>query len=246
MENSRLENANNVPPHAPLFSDPFVPYHCPENKSLSVYCRGDRTRLENHLRSTPFELASDVFLVYVADFSNCDKVAFMDAGVMLSVTYKGRAGGYVLYEYEDDDAAMAAGRELWGYPKKLARIELEHDDKGAAGRVIRKGRTIFEIGASFSRDIRVPELALTPHFNVRIIPAPDGGIFARQVIERDTSPDFVTLHSQQGTGQATLACSPNDPFHQLGTFEVVAASLTIGDFHATEQNGWGRIVETLT
>lgn len=245
MKNSRLENANNVPLHAPLFTDPFVPYHCPQNKSLSVYCLGEREKLAEHLRSTPFELASDNFLVYVSDFTNCDKVAFMDAGVMLSVTYKGRTGGYVLYEYEDDDSAMAAGRELWGYPKKFAQIELEHDGARAAGRVIRKGQTIFEIGASFSPDVRVPELTLTPHFNIKVSPAPDGSVVSRQVIERDTSPDFVTRHIDQGIGQAMLPGSPNDPFHLLGAFDVIAANLTIGDFHATEQNGWGKVVETL-
>lgn len=245
MTYDRIQNANNVPLHAPLFTDPFVPYHCSKNTSLSVYCKGDRAMLEAHLAPTPFALASDVFLVYVSDFMNCDKAAFMDAGVMLSVTYKGRTGGYVLYEYEDDDGAIAAGRELWGYPKKFAQIELEVADEHASARVLRKGKAIFDIGVCFSDDIATPPLQLTPHFNVKVSTAPDGDVVSKQIIERDTSPDFVTETVRRGKGLAKLPGSPTDPFQLLGDFEVLAASLTVGDFHATEENGWGKIVETL-
>lgn len=245
MTYDRIQNANNVPLHAPLFADPFVPYHCPKNTSFSVYCKGDRAKLEAHLVSTPFELVSDVFLVYVSDFMNCDKAAFMDAGIMLSVRYKGRVGGYVLYEYEDDDGAMAAGRELWGYPKKFARIELETKAESAAARVLRKGKTIFDIGVRFDEGVQMPPLRLTPHFNVKVSPAPDGGVASRQIIERDTSPDFVTEQVRRGKGNAVLSGSATDPFHLLGDFEVLAANLTVGDFHATDENGWGKVVETL-
>jgi acetoacetate decarboxylase len=240
-----IQNANNVPVHTPLFSDPFVPYHCPDNKTLSVYCKGDASALAGHLAPTPFELVSDIFLVYISDFTNCDKVGFMDAGIMLSVRYKGRIGGYVLYEYENDDGAMAAGRELWGYPKKFADIELRSDDTQAAGFVRRKGQKIFEVGADLTRPTHATELKLTPHFNVRPIAAPDGGLLSRHIIERDTSSDFVTHTSVNSAGSAVLATSLQDPFHLLGSFEVLGANLTIGDFHATETNGWGKIVETL-
>jgi hypothetical protein len=36
----------------------------------------------------------------------------------------GRMGLYPIYLYVDDDTAMAAGRENYGFPKKMARIEL--------------------------------------------------------------------------------------------------------------------------
>jgi uncharacterized protein with NAD-binding domain and iron-sulfur cluster len=36
----------------------------------------------------------------------------------------GRMGLYPIYLYVDDDTAMAAGREVYGFPKKMARIEL--------------------------------------------------------------------------------------------------------------------------
>jgi len=195
--------------------------------------------------NTPFTLASDIFTVYICDFTNCDTVPFMDAGIVLPVTFEGRPGGHQLYEYEDDDGAMAAGRELWGYPKKFAAIEMTADDTGVRGRVIRKGTTIYEIGATFDGAEAPPTLTLAPHFNIKIDQAPDGGIHSRRVIERDTSPDFETISVTHGTGSASLVDTAEDPFGLLGDFRVVGASYTVGNFHATEQNGWGRIVAEL-
>jgi len=240
-----LKNANNVPLHAPLFPDPFVPYRCPGNTTLSVYCRGDRRKLAEHLSHTPFELASDIFLVYVSDFTNCDRVGFMDAGIMLPIVYRGRNGGYVLYEYEDDDAAMAAGRELWGYPKKFARIELQSSADRVWGSVERKGKRIFEIEASLSKPADVPSIKLAPHFNIKVTAAPDGGSESRKVIERDTSPDFVLTSVKTGAAKAVLTGQAADPFDLLGKFEPVAASFVVGDFLASEKHGWGRVVQTL-
>lgn len=245
MPEQPLKNANNVPIHAPLFSDPFVPYACPGNTTLSVYCRGDRSRLAAHLVNTPFELASDIFLVYVSDFTKCDKASFMDAGIMLPVLYRGRRGGYVLYEYENDDAAMAAGRELWGYPKKYAAIEMRIANEKAWGRVERKGQVIFELEADLAAPAVVPAIDLSPHFNVKVAAAPQGGVQSRQIIERDTSPDFVLTSTSSGTGRAVLTGHENDPLHRLGSFDCLAASLTVGDFLASEQHGWGRVIETL-
>lgn len=245
MSRNTLANGNNVPVHAPLFDDPFVPYRCPGNATLSVYCRGDRGKLEQHLAHTPFELASDIFLVYISDFTRCDKVAFMDAGIMLPIVFQGRKGGYVLYEYENDDAAMAAGRELWGYPKKYAQIHLQSAEDRVWGHVERKGRRIFEIEATFAVPLEIPPLKLAPHFNIKVTPAPDGGIEARKIIERDTSPDFVTSSLRTGAGKATLAGCKADPFDLLGDFESVAASFVVGDFLASELHGWGKVVQTL-
>jgi acetoacetate decarboxylase len=245
LTDPRIQNGNNVPLHAPLFEDPFVPYHCPQNKTLSVYCRGDRQRLAAHLAHTPFQLASEFFLVYISDFSNCDKVAFMDAGIMLAIDYKGRKGGCVLYEYENDDSAMAAGRELWGYPKKFAEIELTSNGDGVSGKVVRKGQTIIDISGDFSIQRTVPSISLAPHFNLQVNPGPAGEVLSRRVIERDTSSDFVTEKTSSGAGRATLVGTRQDPFQLLGEFEVIAANYTVGDFHATETNGWGKIVETL-
>jgi acetoacetate decarboxylase len=52
---------------------------------------------------------------------------YTESGQVIPVTYQGKAGGYVHSMYLDDDAPIAGGREIWGFPKKLAQPALTAD-----------------------------------------------------------------------------------------------------------------------
>src|SRR5215510_1929094 len=54
---------------------------------------------------------------------------YTETGQVIPVRFDGEDGVYVHAMYLDDDAPIAGGRELWGFPKKLARpkIEVESD-----------------------------------------------------------------------------------------------------------------------
>ncbi|WP_174769936.1 acetoacetate decarboxylase family protein [Paraburkholderia hayleyella] len=245
MSKYLVQNGNNAPIHAPLIPDPFVPYHCPRQRSLNAVCRVDRATLQRYLAPTPFTPVDDRVLVYVADFMNCNKVPFMDAGIVVPVHYGDGQGGYFLFEYEDDDAAIAAGRDLWGYPKKFGVIELLEDGERVRGTVVRKGVTLISIDCDLAQASAPPALVTTPHLNLHVQPAPDGGILNKRVIARDTSADFQLTSARHGAAQVQLAGIATDPLHEFAPLEVLGASYVIGDFFATEQNGWGRTVEVL-
>ena len=49
---------------------------------------------------------------------------YTESGQVISVTFNGKSGGYVHSMYLDDDAPIAGGREIWGFPKKLAQPSL--------------------------------------------------------------------------------------------------------------------------
>src|SRR3990167_7482718 len=49
---------------------------------------------------------------------------YTESGQVIPVRYKGKTGGYVHSMYLDDEAPIAAGREIWGFPKKLAKPRL--------------------------------------------------------------------------------------------------------------------------
>lgn len=239
-----LHNANNMPLQAPLIPDPFVPYECPGNRSLHAICQGDPAILGQYLENTPFTLAGDRFLVYVSDFTNCRKAPFMDAGIVIPVRFGDREGGYFLFEYEDNDAAIAAGRDLWGYPKKFGTIELIERTGGAMASVVRHGVPLITIDCTFDGTQAEP-LKTTPHLNIHIQPAPDGKILNKRVIARDTSPDFQMTSCRWGSAAVSLGALATDPLSPLGPVRVLAANYVIGDFFATEQNGWGKTIANL-
>jgi hypothetical protein len=62
-----------------------------------------------------------------AKYRGNDQVGpYMEVIIDIPVLYKGQLFLYVPYIYVDTDAAMAAGREFGGYPKKIANIQMRH------------------------------------------------------------------------------------------------------------------------
>lgn len=247
MARGRIRLGNNIPVQCPLIPDPFVPYHCPGNRTLYAVCRGARATQARYLKPTPFEPVGDLFLVAVSDFSNCDKVAYMDAAVVLPIAYKGQPGGNYLFEYENDDRAIAAGRDLWGYPKKYAAITMSPTAKRVRAAAVRHGTAILALEVDLSKPVAdLPQLKVTPHFNFHVLPRAEGpGWREARVIERDTSPDFELLSHKTGRARVTLKSLPGDPLGEMAPFVVLGGGLVVGNFHAQGKNGWGRVRETI-
>jgi acetoacetate decarboxylase len=58
---------------------------------------------------------------------------YTESGQVIPVTFNGVAGGFVHSMYLDDDAPIAGGREIWGFPKKLASPKLRADKDTLVG-----------------------------------------------------------------------------------------------------------------
>jgi hypothetical protein len=61
-----------------------------------------------------------------AKYRECDLAPYMEVILTIAVLHKGQFYAYVPAIYVDTDAAMIAGRELGGYPKKIALITMRN------------------------------------------------------------------------------------------------------------------------
>jgi acetoacetate decarboxylase len=52
---------------------------------------------------------------------------YTESGQVIPVIYNGEHGSYVHSMYLDDDAPISGGREIWGFPKKLASPKITHE-----------------------------------------------------------------------------------------------------------------------
>lgn len=54
---------------------------------------------------------------------------YTESGQVIPVRYKGEEGSFTIAMFLDDYAPIAGGREIWGYPKKLAspKLFVDHD-----------------------------------------------------------------------------------------------------------------------
>ena len=61
-----------------------------------------------------------------AKYRGCSLGPYMEVIVSIPVLHKGNVYGFITGIYVDNDAALLAGRELGGYPKKMAQITMRN------------------------------------------------------------------------------------------------------------------------
>jgi acetoacetate decarboxylase len=104
---------------------------------------------------------------------------FTECGQMIPVRFQGESGTFVHSMYLDNEAPIAGGREIWGFPQKLARPALRHESEVLVG-TLHFGSVLCAMGSmgykhqALDRAPILRELAC-PNFLIKIIPHVDGG-----------------------------------------------------------------------
>lgn len=170
---------------------------------------------------------------YVAEFQQPNFIApYNEAAVSLQVQYKDEIGSYCLAMPVDHDMAMAAGRELYGFPKKIAdSITLTRKGNAVHGLCIRHQIPIIEIKATMQTPF--PEsFTATPWFLIKAFPGLDG-------ISVDEHPRLLRVVNkidygpiEIGPGELTLGKSADDPLYEIPVLEVTTAAFI------TQTNIW--------
>jgi acetoacetate decarboxylase len=95
--------------------------------------------------------------------------------ISLNCMFKDKPGLFVYNIYVDDDVALTAGREIWGFPKKMCEINLTPiEDNIVRGFLTRKGITFLDVEAEIMNN--PPGLDTKgmfeslPVYNLKIIP----------------------------------------------------------------------------
>ena len=76
-----------------------------------------------------------------------------EAVVLIAASFKGADGLYCPLIYVDSDAALCAGREIWGFPKKLAEIVIDECDGVVDAHVSRRGEQLMRLRARVTESI---------------------------------------------------------------------------------------------
>ncbi|MCE4554786.1 acetoacetate decarboxylase [Pelomonas cellulosilytica] len=58
---------------------------------------------------------------------------YTESGQVIPVRFEGQRGAFVHSMFLDDDAPILGGRELWGFPKKLAAPKITHEGELISG-----------------------------------------------------------------------------------------------------------------
>ena len=103
---------------------------------------------------------------------------YTESGQVIPVTLDGQHGGYVHSMYLDDEAPIAGGRELWGFPKKLAAPSLTVERDTLLGTLdygpVRVATATMGYKHRLLDTETVRKSLLSPNFLLKIIPHVDG------------------------------------------------------------------------
>lgn len=103
---------------------------------------------------------------------------FTECGQMIPVSFQGEKGIFVHSMYLDNEAPIAGGREIWGFPQKLARPKLCHESEVLVG-TLHLGSALCAMGSMGYKHQDLDPAPIQrelsqPNFLIKIIPHVDG------------------------------------------------------------------------
>ncbi len=157
---------------------------------------------------------------------------YTESGQVIPVSYKGQKGGYVHAMYLDDDSPIAGGRELWGFPKKLASPKIAVEKETLVGTLdfgsIRIATATMGYKHRPVAEADVMASLSAPNFLLKIIPHVDATPRICELV-RYYMTDIVFKGAWTGPAALELFEHALAPVAQLPVREVVGATHIVTD-----------------
>ena len=224
------KNAFAMPLTSPSF--PPGPYRFVNREFLIVSYRTDPEALR---ALVPEPLQVEEPIVKYEFIRMPDSTGFGDyteSGQVIPVVFQGQRGGYVHAMYLNDDAPIAGGRELWGFPKKLASPALGVDKDTLVGTLdygsVRVATATMGYKHRALEADAVRQALLAPSFLLKIIPHVDGTARICELV-RYYLEDVVVKGAWSGPAALELAHHALAPVAQLPVLEVLAGTHIVSD-----------------
>lgn len=233
------KHAYAMPLTSPAF--PPGPYRFVDREYLIIAYRTDREALE---KVVPEPLTFDEPIVKYEFIRMSNSTGFGDyteSGQVIPVMFNGSAGAYTHAMFLNDGPPIYGGRELWGFPKKLAKPSLGPEIDTLVGTLdygsvrIATGTMGFKHKALDIAD--VAKTLAVPNYLLKIIPHVDGSPRILELV--DYRLEDVTIKGAW-TGPGTLDLRPHAlaPIADLPVREIVSATHIIADLTL----GLGKVV----
>ena len=217
-----LDRAYTVPAVSPLYPPPPYRYRdCPLMVVPFIAQPGVTRRLvPDPLEPNP----DDIAYVAIGHMHNDRLGSTREAFIVVPSSDGARWGNYSVFLYLENDACVTSGREIWGWPKKLAEVSLAEDPDGMRGVVRRGGADLVRASLDGLEDASADELDLSPvWFNQKIIPSVIDG--APPEVSQITATTFEGLEVgdvRRGRGSLRFEGTDDDALAALvGVREVL-------------------------
>jgi acetoacetate decarboxylase len=233
------ERAFAMPLTSPAY--PPGPYRFTNREYLVITYRTDPGKLR---ALVPEPLLPDGDTVKYEFIRMPDSTGFGDyteTGQVIPVSFQGRKGGYTHCMFLNDEPPIAGGRELWGFPKKLANPSLRTEIDMLVGALdygpvrVATGTMGYKHRAA---DVAAVKASLeAPNFLLKIIPHVDGSARICELVEYYLE-DITIKGAWTGPGALSLSPHAMAPVAELPVIEVLSAVHILSDLTL----GLGKVV----
>ncbi len=169
-------------------------------------------------------------------------VAYQEGALFLLAEFNGEEGMYCLAMPVNNDMAMIGGREVFGYPKKMATIDLKREGTVMKGWIERHGIRYLEMSVNLDGTLNTGDAAeillevfgmdenpVRTVFNYKYFPAPDGLGFDYDPRLIREEVEFHHTVMEMGSAEITIRPSEFDPWAEVEIVRVLGALYTKGD-----------------
>jgi acetoacetate decarboxylase len=191
-----------------------------------------KEQIVHRLLPPPLEMPdSPGGLMFIANYPETNLgPGYNEAALFLRCKYQGEAGSYCLsMPIDSEEDRMHNGRDIFGFPKKMAKIHLERNGQEVIGWVERKGVRFVEIKANLTG--RLPSLPpLGPTFLFKAMPRIDlKPGFDGPVLLCKQKTDIEMKSFEIGSADVRFQHSESDPWDEVELTKIVLAFYIISD-----------------
>ncbi|HEX4028064.1 MAG TPA: acetoacetate decarboxylase [Rhizomicrobium sp.] len=216
-------------------SYPAGPYRFVDREYMVITYETDAELVRAHLPE-PLEMPANPFVHYewikMPDSSGFG--SYTESGLVIPCRYQGEDMNFVAQMYLDDDPPIAAGREIWGFPKKYAHPKLEIIKDTLTGTLEYGGQLVAMGTMGYKAESMAGNGAATTstlsktQVNLKIIPGIDGQPEICQLVALNLT-EITVKGSWRGPGRLHLVPHVNAPVADLAVRRVVEAHHFIAD-----------------
>ena len=128
-----------MPLTAPIYNEP--PYYYRGGSILLCVYRTKEDILKQIIPQPLKPAEGNLVYAWINDFGTCFGLGpYREAIISVPAEFQGALGNYMVYLYLDRDTPIAAGREIWGFPKKMGRFSFSKEEEVESRAVERGGR----------------------------------------------------------------------------------------------------------
>jgi acetoacetate decarboxylase len=231
---------------APLV--PRFPLRMRNTEILTVVYRSNPAAVDRMVPAV-LDRLGDIVLVHLYRMHDADWFgAYGESAIQIPVrhTASGTVGAYSPLLFVENDGAVAAGREIYGQPKKSGQIELGPEGDLLVGRLSRNGIDVLTATTPYKQqsgdaDDLERHASFRTNLNLKVIPAVDGsGADVREITAR-TLADVIVHEVWKGPGTLELRPNAQAPIHLLPVVDVLEAFYWRADFTLV----YGEVLERL-